>query len=250
MQTSDLLLAEGGGLVCTSSRTKDAYASRPSVSHPIDGKSLKKRLVLAASRACDACLNCRRKMSSSCSRAACRVCTGGSGDSEVGCEDNVNTIATIHTKDRARTTADSAKGPDMTSMGKAMARAQCLVADSQSCASVEDCKEAKEDYNNITHEVPYLERHKFDATFSSMTCPTRSLASLILFISSSRIRTRPPILSAVFAVLETVSDRRDASSRSSSRCGPMARKRARDASIGSCEDNRSASEVDSSASSA
>lgn len=42
------------------------------------------------------------------------------------------------------TTAVSAKGPEVTSRGNAIARAQCLVADSQSCVSIADCNAANE----------------------------------------------------------------------------------------------------------
>ena len=47
--------------------------------------------------------------------------------------------------DRLRTTAVSAKGPEMTSRGRAIARAQCRVADSQSCCSIALWRAARED---------------------------------------------------------------------------------------------------------
>ncbi len=47
--------------------------------------------------------------------------------------------------DTTRTTANSANGPDMTSGGSDMTRAQCLEADSQSLVSMEACSAERED---------------------------------------------------------------------------------------------------------
>lgn len=46
------------------------------------------------------------------------------------------------------TTAVSANGPEVTSSGSDIARAQCRVADSQSCAFIADSNAARDDYRS------------------------------------------------------------------------------------------------------
>ena len=53
----NVLCADAGGRTFTRSTMKDAYASNPSVSQPITGNSLKKRVVATASRALVASVN-------------------------------------------------------------------------------------------------------------------------------------------------------------------------------------------------
>ena len=79
-----ILLADVGARTRTRSTTKVAYASRPSISHPMAGKSLKNRLVAAESRAVDACSKLRLKMANSSSRAVCKASAGGIWFSAVG----------------------------------------------------------------------------------------------------------------------------------------------------------------------
>lgn len=103
------------------STTKLEYASNPSASHPISGKSLKTRLVAAESLAIEASSNCRLNISKSRSRARWSVSAGGSGNCDVGYKQ----IETQYRfTDIAHTTADFAKAPLITSAGIDMARAQ------------------------------------------------------------------------------------------------------------------------------
>ena len=73
----NVLFAEAGALIFTKSTTNDAYACKPSSSHPMAGNNLKNLEVAAASLDFDALSNSRLKTSSRCSRAASRVCAGG-----------------------------------------------------------------------------------------------------------------------------------------------------------------------------
>ena len=78
------LFADAGARTRTRSTTNAPYTSRPSVSQPMAGNNLKKRLVAVESRDRDACSKFCRKMTRSFSLAACNVCTGGKWLSEVG----------------------------------------------------------------------------------------------------------------------------------------------------------------------
>lgn len=67
------------------------------------------------------------------------------------------------------TTALSAKGPEVTSSGRDMAFAQCLVADSQSWASIDDCRAERHDYIIIKAIVPHGMYYVSSHTLSSIT---------------------------------------------------------------------------------
>lgn len=138
-----ILLADVGARTRTRSTTKVAYASRPSVSHPMAGKSLKNRLVAAESRAVDACSKLCLKIANSSSRAACNASKGGIWFSAVGWF----YLLRIHCgfAGYIRTTVARANSPLITSGGRAMAREQCRVAESQSWESMADLRATRDD---------------------------------------------------------------------------------------------------------
>lgn len=149
------------------------------------------------------------------------------------------------------TTAVSANGPDITSIGRDMARAQCLVADSQSWLSIAEWRSIRDDYSRRdgTWLTRGLEINEGGTTLSSITCPTRSPASRTRPISSSSDRTLPPTRSAVFAVLDTLSERSEASCCKPSKWGTNDCSRLSELMIGSLAFKSSVKEFDSSASS-
>jgi hypothetical protein len=149
-----------------------------------------------------------------------------------------------------RTTATSAKGPEMTSCGRAIALAQWRAADSQSWLSMQACSDCREDLGYRSRQYYTQEEQKNDIrTLSSITCPTRSPASRTRPISSSSERTLLPTRSAVFAVADTRFVRSCASVCKSSSCGRSDCRRFSDAIMGSLACRSLASESESSDSS-
>ena len=142
---TDVLCADAGGRTLTRSTMKVAYASSPSASQPIAGNSLKNRVVATASRAFVASVNWRLKTSRRWFRASFRACAGGKGFSEEGYRPQGLVRGERRRGRTDPTTAVSTKAPLITTSGTAIARAQCRVADSQSCASIDDCRADKDD---------------------------------------------------------------------------------------------------------